>query len=59
MFISEQESVDNLIQAFRSLVSTHETLFQLENNYLDLIRDLDYVCGQYFTVINLDSQSIK
>jgi len=52
-FLTHKESVDNYIQAFRSLVSTHETLLQLENNYLDLIRDLDYVCGEYFAVINL------
>jgi hypothetical protein len=52
-YLLQEESVDNYIQAFRSLVSTHETLLQLENNYLDLIRDLDYVCGEYFAVINL------
>ena len=52
-YLLQTESIDNYIQAFRSLVSTHETLLQLENNYLDLIRDLDYVCGEYFAVINL------
>lgn len=54
-YLLHEESVDNFIQAFRSLVSTHETKLQLENNYLDLIRDLDYVCGEYFSVINLSN----
>ena len=53
LFLSNQESVENFIQAFRSLVAAHESLLQLENNYLDLIRDLDYVCGEYFAIINL------
>ncbi len=55
LFINGQETIDNLIQAFRELVSTNETFLKLENNYLDLIRDLDYVCGEYFTVINVQS----
>lgn len=53
LYLQKQESVDNLIQAFRSLVSTKENFLGLENNYLDRIRDLDYVCGEYFSVINL------
>lgn len=52
-FIMQEQSVDNYINAFRSLVTTHETLLQLENNYLDIIRDLDYVCGEYFAIINM------
>jgi len=55
LYLANQETVENLIQAFRSLVSTKETLLQLENNYLDRIRDLDFVCGEYFTVINLEN----
>ncbi len=54
-YVLKAESVDNYIQAFRSLITTHETWLQLENNYLDLIRDLDYVCGEYFAVINLEN----
>jgi len=54
-YITGKESVDNYIQVFRSLVNTNQSLFQLENNYLDLIRDLEYVCGTYFTVINLQN----
>jgi hypothetical protein len=52
-YLSGQESIDNLIQVFRSLVQTNKTFYRLENNYLDRIRDLDFVCGEYFTVINL------
>ena len=55
LYLSKKESIDNLIQAFRSLVQTNESFLRLENNYLDLIRDLDYVCGEYFTVINLQN----
>jgi hypothetical protein len=53
LFLSGKESADNFIQAFRSLVSTEETRFNLENNYFDTIRDFDYVCGTYFTIIEL------
>jgi hypothetical protein len=52
-FLAGEESVDNFIQAFRTLVATKQSYYKLENNYFDLIRDLDYVCGDYFTVINL------
>jgi len=53
LYLSNQESVDNFIQAFRSLIQANQTFLNFENNYLDLVRDLDYVCGEYFTVINL------
>jgi len=55
LFIEGSESIDVFIQAFRSMVETNQTLFTLENNYLDIIRDLDYVCGEYFTKINLQN----
>jgi len=55
LYLGNQESIENLLQTFRSLVETRETFLQLENNYLDLIRDLDYVCGVYFTVINVQN----
>jgi hypothetical protein len=55
LFIKDQESIDVFIQVFRSLVETNQTLYNLENNYLDRIRDLDYVCGEYFTKINLQN----
>lgn len=53
LYISGKESIDNFIQVFRSLVQTNQTLYELENDFLDRKRDLDYVCGEYFTVINL------
>jgi hypothetical protein len=53
MYISGKESVDNYIQSFRSLVTTEETRYNLENNYLDTIRDFDYICGTYFEYIEL------
>lgn len=53
MYVSGKESVDNFIQSFRSLVTTEETRYNLENNYLDLIRDFDYICGTYFEFIKL------
>ncbi len=55
LYLKKKESIENLIQSFRSLVSTKERLLELENNYLDKIRDLDYVCGEYFTVINIQN----
>jgi hypothetical protein len=55
LFIAGNESVDVFIQVFRSMVQTNQTLYELENNYLDRIRDLDYVCGEYFTKINLQN----
>lgn len=55
LFITGKESVDVFIQVFRSLVETNQNFYVLENNYLDRIRDLDYVCGEYFTLINLQN----
>lgn len=55
MYVSGKESVDNFIQSFRSLVTTEETRYNLENNYLDLIRDFDYICGTYFEYIKLNN----
>lgn len=54
-YLQNKESIDNLIQAFRSLVLAKTTFLNLENNYLDRIRDLDYVCGEYFTIINIQT----
>jgi outer membrane protein TolC len=53
LYVSGKESVDNFIQSFRSLVTTEENRYNLENNYLDLIRDFDYICGTYFEYIEL------
>lgn len=56
-YLANQESVDNLIQAFRSLLETKETFFHLENNYFDTIRDFDFVSGEYFSIINISNTS--
>lgn len=53
LYLSGDESVDNFIQSFRSLLSTEETHYNLENNYLDLIRDFDFITGSYFEYIEL------
>jgi outer membrane protein TolC len=53
MYLSDRESVDNFIQSFRSLVTTEENRYNLENNYLDTIRDFDFICGTYFEYIEL------
>jgi len=47
------ETVENLLLAFRSMVTTEVSLLNQENNYLDSIRDLDYVCGIYFEYLNI------
>lgn len=55
LFTEGNESVDNFIQTFRSLRSSYYNLFRLENNYLDLIRNFDYVTGTYFEYIELQN----
>jgi hypothetical protein len=54
-YLAGDESVDNFIQAFRSLVATEQTHYKLENNYLDLIRDFNYITGAYFEYIELQN----
>lgn len=54
-YMEGSESVDNFIQAFRSLVETEENRYHLENNYLDLIRDFNYITGAYFEYIELEN----
>ena len=53
LYLAGDESVDYFIQAFRSLVETEENRYHLENNYLDLIRDFNYITGAYFEYIEL------
>jgi len=53
LFLSRKETIDNFILAYRSLVTSEETGYMLENNYLDFIRDFDYICGTYFEYIDL------
>jgi hypothetical protein len=53
LYLAGDESVDNFIQAFRSLVETEGNRYHLENNYFDLIRDFNYITGAYFEYIEL------
>lgn len=53
LYLLGNESVDNFIQSFRSLLNTEESRYQLENNYLDFIRDFNYINGTYFEYIEL------
>ncbi len=53
-YLQGDETVDNLIQAFRSLVNTEKHLYQIANDYFDNIRDLQYLCGVYFEKLGID-----
>ena len=54
-FINSTETVDNYIQAFRSLTSTMEETLHHENKYMDAIRDFDYICGVYFQFLGIEA----
>jgi hypothetical protein len=47
------ESIDVFLQNFRTLVELEENRFHLENNYLDIIRNFDYICGIYFEFLDI------
>ena len=53
-FIKGTETVDNYIQAFRSLINTMEENLNYENEYLDTVRDFDYIRGVYFEFLGID-----
>jgi hypothetical protein len=53
--VSGSEDIEDFIQAFRSLVEKAQTYYELENDYMNLVGDLDFVCGKYFTIINLQA----
>lgn len=53
-FLEGTESVDNCIQAFRSLIGIEEEWYQSENRYLDTVRDFDFICGVYFEYLNIN-----
>ncbi len=53
-FLNGTETVDNYIQAFRSLINTMEESLSHENRYLDAIRDFDYICGVYFQFLGIN-----
>ena len=54
-FKNGKETVDNYIQAFRSLIKTMEETLYHENKYLDAIRDFDYICGVYFKLLGIEA----
>jgi len=53
-YLHGEESVDNLIQAFRSLLNTEVDLYKVANDYFDNVRDLQYLCGIYFEELGID-----
>jgi len=53
-YLKGEEAVDNLIQAFRSLLETHVRCYRVGNDYLDNIRDLDFLCGVYFGKLGME-----
>ncbi len=55
-FLKGDESADNYIQSFRSLLDTMEDGLFYINDYLDTIRDFEYICGVYFTVLDIDTE---
>jgi len=54
-FINGLETAENYIQSFRSLVDAMQDTLDYENDYLDEIRDLDYICGVYFKFLGIDA----
>lgn len=53
-YLKGEETVDNLIRAFRSLLKTHVRCYRVGNYYLDNIRDLDFLCGVYFGKLGIE-----
>ncbi len=54
-FMKGDETADNYIQAFRSFIDALQEELDYENDYLDRIRDFDYICGRYFTLLGIDA----
>ena len=52
-YLEGKESIDNLIQVFRSLVDTEIAYYMAGNDYFDNIRDLDDLCGVYFEKLGM------
>jgi len=53
-YLRGEESIDNLIRAFRSLLNTEKELYEVGNDYFDNIRDLDDLCGVYFEKLGIE-----
>ena len=54
-FIEGSETVDNYIQSLRSLIDTMVESLHYENEYMDAIRDFDYICGEYFQFLEIQA----
>jgi len=54
-FLNGQETADNYVQSFRSLTEAMLDSLHYENEYLDEIRDLDYICGVYFQFLGINA----
>ena len=52
-YLEGEESIDNLIQSFRSLVDTGVHYYEAGNDYFDNIRDLDDLCGVNYEKLGL------
>jgi hypothetical protein len=53
-YLNGNEIVDNLLQSLRSHLNTETDRFWAYNEYLDSIRDLDHLCGVYFTKLGIE-----
>ena len=53
-YLKGEESIDKLLQAFRSLLDTEEECYEVGNDYFGNIRDLDYRCAVYFQKLGIE-----
>jgi hypothetical protein len=53
-YLIGKETVDNLIIAFRSHLTSEIDRFWTYNHYLDNIRNLDHLCGVYFSRLGIE-----
>ncbi len=55
-YLNGEESIDNLIPTFRSLLNTERQCYMVGNHYFDNIRDLDYLCAVYFQKLGIETK---
>ena len=53
-YLKGEESIDNLLQAFRSLLDTESRCYEVGNDYFSNVRDLDYRCAVYFQKLGIE-----
>ena len=53
-YLKGEESIDNLLQAFRSLLETEAECYEVGNDYFGNVRDLDYRCAVYFQKLGIE-----